>query len=110
VQSTSLNGFLVRNDQSWLQCLENSYAALRTSWQSEWVGLPAVLAHCVQYLGLNHDDISLPASQMLKAADSVAHQIEIGFAKEGHEVAFRRCHHHHQFANCHSIAFVSREQ
>jgi hypothetical protein len=85
VQSTSLNGFLVRNDQSWLQCLENSYAALRTSWQGEWVGLPIVLAQCVEYLGLNHDDISLSASQMLKAADSVAHQIEISFAQEGIE-------------------------
>jgi hypothetical protein len=85
VQSTSLNGFLVRDDQSWLQCLENSYAALRTSWQGEWVGLPVVLAQCVQYLGLNHDAISLPAFQMLKAANRVAHQIENAFAQEGSE-------------------------
>jgi hypothetical protein len=85
VQSTSLDGFLVRNDQSWLQCLENSYAALRTSWQGEWVGLPTVLAQCVQYLGLNHDDISVPAAQMLKAAHKVAHQIENSFANDGIE-------------------------
>jgi hypothetical protein len=85
VHSTSLNGFLVRNDDSWLKCLENSYSALRTSWQGEWVGLPVVLSQCVQFLGLNHEAISLPASQMLKAADSVAHQIENSFANDAVE-------------------------
>ena len=83
MRSTSLNGFLVRNDQSWLQCLENSYGALRTSWHGQWVGLPTVLEACVQFLGLNNSNSSLASTQMLKAAEQVAHVIEESFANDG---------------------------
>jgi hypothetical protein len=83
MRSTSLNDFLVRNDQSWLQCLENSYGALRTSWHGQWVGLPAVLEACVQFLGLNKSNSSLACAQMLQAAEQVAHVIEASFANDG---------------------------
>jgi len=85
MQSTSLNGFLVCNDQNWLQCLENSYAALRTSWHGEWVGLPTVLAHCIQFLALNESKGSEASMQMLKAAECVAQTIEASFANDGIE-------------------------
>lgn len=83
MRSPSLNGFLVREDVSWLQCLENSYAALRSSWQGQWVGLPTVLAECIQFLGLNDAKASVASMQLLKAADTVAHVIEDSFADDG---------------------------
>ena len=83
MQATSLNGFLVRDEQNWLQCLENSYAALRSSWHSQWVGLPVVLAECVRYLKLNDQPLSEPTANMLKAAERVAQEIEASFSQDG---------------------------
>jgi hypothetical protein len=33
MQTAPLPCYLVRDEQSWMACLENSYAALRSSWQ-----------------------------------------------------------------------------
>lgn len=82
MQATPLFGYLVRDEKSWLQCLENSYAALRSSWQGEWAGLPALLQECIRYLGIDQKNISLPAAQMLKAAERVAQEIEASFAND----------------------------
>jgi len=83
MQATALSGFLVRDEKNWLQCLENSYGALRSSWHGHWVGLPAVLAECVRYLGLTDQPLSEPAAGMLMAAARVAQEIEISFAHDG---------------------------
>jgi hypothetical protein len=82
MQSTPLHGYLVRDEQSWLKCLESSYAALRTSWQGEWVGLPLLLQECIRYLGFDQNNLSVPAAQMLKAAERVAQEIETSFAND----------------------------
>ena len=83
MKATSLNGFLVRDQQNWHQCLENSNDALRCSWHGHWVGLPLVVAECVRFLGLNDQHLSKPAANMLKAAEQVAQEIEIIFAHDG---------------------------
>jgi hypothetical protein len=82
MQTTPCSGFLARDDKSWQQCLESSYTVLRNSWHGEWVGLPWVLNECVRYLGLNESTVSVSASQMLRAADRVAHDIEASFAND----------------------------
>jgi len=82
MQTAPMLCFLIRDEKSWMQCLENSYTALRVSWQGEWVGLPWVLKECVRYLGLDRNQDSLPAQQMLKAAERVAHEIEASFAND----------------------------
>jgi hypothetical protein len=82
MQTTPLLGYLIRDEKSWMQCLENSYAALRTSWQGEWVGLPFLLKECVRYLGLHDHEVSKPAAQMLKAAERVAQEIESSFVND----------------------------
>jgi hypothetical protein len=82
MQNALLPGYLVRDEQSWMACLENSYAALRTSWHGEWVGLPLLLSECVRYLGIHSHEVSLPAAQMLKAAERVAEEIEFSFAND----------------------------
>jgi len=82
MQSTPLIGYLVRDEKSWLQCLEDSYSALRTAWHGEWVGLPQLLAECVSFLGIDRQTVSLPAAQMLRAAERVAEEIEASFAND----------------------------
>ena len=82
MQLPPLHGYLVRDEQSWLQCLESSYAALRTSWHGEWVGLPLLLKECIRYLGFDQNNLSVPAAQMLKAAERVAQEIETSFAND----------------------------
>jgi hypothetical protein len=82
MQTAPLPGYLVRDEQSWMACLENSYAALRSSWQGQWVGLPLVLSECVRFLGMDTHQLPLPAEQMLKAAERVAQEIESSFAND----------------------------
>ena len=91
MKATSLNGFLVRDQQNWHQCLENSNDALRCSWHGHWVGLPLVVAECVRFLGLNDQHLSKPAANMLKAAEQVAQEIEIIFAHD--DIKTEPCYH-----------------
>ena len=87
----SLPGYLVRDEKNWLPCLEQSFAALRTSWHGQWVGLPLVLAECVRFLGLKEGDLSEPAANMLSAAEKVAREIEASFANQ--TVSTEPCYH-----------------
>ena len=82
MQTTPLAGFLVRDEKTWQQCLDNSYAALRASWHGQWIGLPLVLQECVRYLNINERNVSAAASQMLQAAERVAQEIEASFAND----------------------------
>jgi hypothetical protein len=66
---------LAENDD-WSICLENSFAVLRKSWQSEWVGLPYLLSRCVVFLNLSATSLSSDASQMLLTAKAIAERIE----------------------------------
>jgi hypothetical protein len=79
----TLPGFLVCDEKNWFPCLEQSFAALRTSWHGQWVGLPTVLSECVRFLGLKDKVLSAHAEQMLMAADKVAYEIEASFANQG---------------------------
>jgi hypothetical protein len=82
MQTTPLAGFLVRDEKTWQECLENSYSALRSSWHGEWVGLPLVLKGCLRFLNMDEGTVSVPAAQMLRAAERVAQEIETSFAND----------------------------
>jgi hypothetical protein len=68
--------YLSLKDDLWYECLEESYGFLRASWQGQWLGMPAVLSHCMRFLNLNEDHLSRDARSMLGAAQSVALEIE----------------------------------
>jgi hypothetical protein len=68
--------FLCLKDDLWHECLEESYGFLRASWQGHWLGMPAVLYHCMRFLNLHENHFSKAARSMLDAAQSVALEIE----------------------------------
>lgn len=68
--------FLCLKDDLWHECLEESYGFLRASWQGHWLGMPAVLGHCMRFLNLHENHFSKAARSMLDAAQSVALEIE----------------------------------
>jgi len=68
--------YLSLKDDLWHECLEDSYGFLRASWQGQWLGMPAVLSHCMRFLNLDEDHLSRDARSLLGAAQSVALEIE----------------------------------
>ncbi len=68
--------YLYLKDDLWHECLEESYGFLRASWQGHWLGMPAVLGHCMRFLNLHENHFSKAASSMLDAAQSLALEIE----------------------------------
>jgi hypothetical protein len=57
-------------------CLLSSFAFLRESWKTEWIGLPQVLSKCVQFLKISnaiHDDST---RVLLETALVIARNIE----------------------------------
>ena len=75
MQAAIFNDYLKSEDDDWSICLEKSFAVLRSSWESEWVGLPYLLSRCVDFLNLSKN-LSSDASQMLLAAKAIAARIE----------------------------------
>lgn len=73
---SSSTEYLNLKDDFWHECLEESYGFLRSSWQGHWLGMPAVLGHCMQFLNLHQNHFSKAARSMLDAARSVALEIE----------------------------------
>jgi len=76
MQASLFNEYLLAENDDWSICLENSFAVLRKSWQSEWVGLPYLLGRCVDFLNLSATSLSSDASQMLLTAKAIAERIE----------------------------------
>lgn len=76
MQASLFNEYLLAENDDWSICLENSFAVLRKSWQSEWVGLPYLLSRCVDFLNLSATSLSSDASQMLLTAKAIAERIE----------------------------------
>jgi hypothetical protein len=76
MQASLFNEYLLAENDDWSICLEKSFAVLRKSWESEWVGLPYLLSRCVDFLNLSVASMSSDASQMLLAAKAIAERIE----------------------------------
>ena len=80
MQASIFNEYLKSEDDDWGVCLEKSFAVLRTSWESEWVGLPYLLSRCVDFLNLSKN-LSSDASQMLLTAKAIAERIEFQYSQ-----------------------------
>lgn len=80
MQASIFNEYLKSEDDDWSICLEKSFAVLRTSWESEWVGLPYLLSRCVDFLNLSKN-LSSDASQMILAAKAIAERIEFQYSQ-----------------------------
>ena len=72
----SSNQYLNLNKDLWHECLESSYGFLRASWPRNWLGMPVVLLECLRFLNLQENNVSDAGRSMLKAAKSVASEIE----------------------------------
>jgi hypothetical protein len=64
------------HDDNWSECFESSLMALRVSWQHQWIGLPAVLQVCCDFLELQPILLSDAAQAMLAAANELSHYTE----------------------------------
>jgi hypothetical protein len=77
MQDPLFNEYLNVNEIDRSVCLEKSFYFLRQSWTTRWVGLPALLIRCFDFLNLSKISLTTDASQMLLAAQSVAQNIEL---------------------------------
>jgi hypothetical protein len=68
--------YLNLKEDLWHECLESSYGFLRASWPGNWLGMPSVLLECLRFLNLQENNMSEAGRSMLKAAQSVAFEIE----------------------------------
>ena len=84
MQASLFNEYLLAENDDWSICLEKSFAVLRTSWESEWVGLPYLLSRCVDFLNLSKN-LSSDASQMLLTAKAIAERIEFQYSQSSVE-------------------------
>ena len=84
MQASLFNEYLLAENDDWSICLEKSFAVLRTSWESEWVGLPYLLSRCVDFLNLSKN-LSSDASQMLLTAKAIAESIEFQYSQSSVE-------------------------
>lgn len=85
MQASIFNEYLKSEFDDWSICLEKSFAVLRTSWESEWVGLPYLLSRCVHFLNLSTTTLSSDASQMLLTAKAIAERIEFQCSQSSEE-------------------------
>ena len=67
--------YLDNSRGQWSDCLLSSYAYLRHSWKSKWIGLPTLLKSCATFLNLLPGDV-IDTSNLLNAAIAIALQIE----------------------------------
>lgn len=77
MQASIFNEYLKSEYDDWSICLEQSFAVLRKSWGSEWVGLPYLLSRCVDFLHLSTATSSSDAMKMLLTANAIAGRIEL---------------------------------
>lgn len=68
--------YLDTSNGNWCDSLLCSYAFLRHSWQTQWVGLPKLVNHCVDNLNLLSVKGDPEVQNLVEAALSIAHHIE----------------------------------
>ncbi len=68
--------YLNTSNGDWVRGLLSSYAYLRHSWQTDWLGLPKVLEYCAEYLKLSTNSEDKDVHTLLKTAFAIAELIE----------------------------------
>ena len=73
---TSPARYLELSGANWSACLLSSYAYLRQSWQTQWLGLAKVVQDCASFLQLTGTPGDSQTTLLLDLALTVARQIE----------------------------------
>jgi len=74
---TSLSAsYLDTSNGDWCHCLVSSYAFLRHSWRTDWIGLPQLIKYCSEYLKLATSGEGEEVRSLLTVALGIASQIE----------------------------------
>ena len=68
--------YLDRRSDDWRLCLDDSLRFLFHAWQTDWVGLPALVESCINFLKLNEQGQTQTSVKLLAVAQQVAVQIE----------------------------------
>jgi len=68
--------YLELSGGNWSACLLSSYAYLRHSWETQWMGLAKVVQNCASFLQINTLPDDSQTRLLLDLALKVAHQIE----------------------------------
>lgn len=74
---TSLSAsYLDTSNGDWCHNLVSSYAFLRHSWHTDWIGLPQLIKYCSEYLKLEASGEDEEVGSLLAVALCIASQIE----------------------------------
>lgn len=73
---TPTAAYLELSEGNWSACLLSSYAYLRQSWQTQWLGLAKVVENCASFLQINTPHGDSQTRLLLDLALATADQIE----------------------------------
>jgi hypothetical protein len=89
---------------NWSACLLSSYAYLRHSWQTQWVGLPKLVEACASFLELRAVPDGSQTRLLLDLALAVARQIE---SEKGCGIGTDEPHYHNRLHFADSLTTIT---
>lgn len=101
---TSPARYLDLSDANWSACLLSSYANLRHSWSTQWIGLVKVVQDCAAFLQLPGTPGDSQTRLLLELALTVARQIE---AEKGCGIETLEPHYHNRLHFADSLTAIT---
>ena len=96
--------YLALSGANWSSCLLSSYAYLRNSWQTQWLGLANVVQDCASFLQINTIPSDSQTRLLLDLALTVARQIE---AEKGCGTETPEPHYHNRLHFADSLTTIT---
>ena len=96
--------YLALSGTNWSSCLLSSYAYLRNSWQTQWLGLAKVVRDCASFLQINTIPSDSQTRLLLDLALTVARQIE---AEKGCGTETPEPHYHNRLHFADSLTTIT---
>jgi len=96
--------YLEQSDANWSSRLLSSYAYLRNSWQTQWLGLTKAVQDCASFLQLNAITNDSQTALLLDLAMAVARQIE---AEKGCGTETAEPHYHNRLHFADSLTTIT---
>ena len=96
--------YLELSGANWCSCLLSSYAYLRHSWQTQWLGLPKLVEDCASFLDLTQQGDGSPTRLLLDLALAVARQIE---SVQGRGLGTSEPHYHNRLHFADSLTTIT---
>ena len=98
--------YLALSGTNWSSCLLSSYAYLRNSWQTQWLGLDKVVQDCASFLQINAIPDDSQTRLLLDLALTVARQIE---AEKGCGTETPEPHYHNRLHFADSLTTITMQ-